>query len=226
MPPSNQQLEILKVKAANESGSASNVGIGRSIAKKDFKFYRIIDSNSPKGVDVSSTIQNDGSVNIFTTSNNDGFSVGCVRKFSNIVLTVTQGNTGAPTYVYRYYNGSSLAVLTGITLPTSYTVGDVFLVFNPPNNWARGGPAGFGLDPEMYHLVVTASTAPSQSVISNGVTVLSMFQIKKALPDKQEVEVDFTATGGLILQNGEGIVPYFSSSNADNNVQVIYRIQK
>jgi len=226
VPPTNQQLEILSAKVANESGGASNLGVGRSIAQKDFKVFRIVDASTPKGLDVTNTIQSGGSVNLFTTTANDGFSVGSIRKFSSLIFTVTQANTGAPVYVYRYFNGSSLVTLTGITLPTSYTAIDMLLVFNPPNDWAKGGPAGFGLDPDMFHIVVTASTAPDQAVISNSVQVLSMFQIKKAVADKGELLVDLSATEGLILQSGEGIVPYFSNSNADNNVQVVYRIQK
>jgi len=184
------------------------------------------DSASPEATDVTSTIQGGGSVNIFSTTNDDGFSVGSIRKFSNLVLTVTQAEAGSPVYVYQYFNGTALATLTGISLPTAYTAADISLVFNPPNNWAKGGPSGFGLDPDMYHIVVTASTAPSQAVIANAVKVISMFQIKKSVADKGELMTDLTATEGIILQSGEGIVPYFSNSHVDNNVQVVYRIQK
>lgn len=222
----NLQIELLKAKAFNGSGGAINVGIGKKFDVDSLIAYSITAASTPDA-SLDSTLLAGSSTQIFSTTNNDGFMIGCKDKFSLIRFVVSQAQAGAPVYAYTYYNGSTMATLDTESVPSSYAVGEQLIVFNPPVDWVQGTTAAVGGDQTYYYIQMVATTAPSTAVLATSVGVAYLFDYQKSLPNLSFVDFDLSPSEGVVLNSKEGVVGYFSgSNNSANTLMVAYRVRK
>jgi len=222
----NLQIELLKAKAFNGTGGAINVGIGKKFSTDSLICYSITAASTPDA-SLNSTLLAGTTTTIFSTTNNDGFMIGCKEKFSVIRFNVTQAEAGSPVYVLRYYDGTNMVTLTAESAPSAYTAGEQVIMFNPPLDWQQGSTAAVGGDASYYYIELVATTAPSTAVQANSLGVAQLFDYQKSLPSLSYVDFDLSPSEGVVLNAKEGVVGYFSgSNNASNTLMVAYFVRK
>lgn len=226
-PPSGKTIHLFKARVLNVSGGAINAAICKKIAAPDWSLYTITAASTPDGADATSTIQAGSDVNIFTTTNNDGYLVGCKYKFNIIGFNISQAESASPVYTIQYYNGSSYSTLTGIAIPTAYTSGTVLVVFQAPVDWAVGSTAAVGGDTTMYNILVRATTAGGQIVKANSMWVCQFIEYLSQLANNTALEFNTPDSNlPLILGGNEQLLPYFGgTANANNAMRAVYSIQ-
>lgn len=121
--------------------------------------------------DQTANIQSGVAVSIFTTVNNDGFAIQSDTQFTKVTIHVTQAQTGAPVYTYKYWNGSSFQNLTLTGTPSYASTGDKILSFTLPTDWNTGNGGLAGLDNTRYTIQAIATTAPTTAVQSTLLTI-------------------------------------------------------
>lgn len=214
----SQQLLIHSITAYNSGAGAADVGIGTSINDSQWKLYslRVADA------DQTATIQAGTAVSLFTTVNNEGAMFQAKNKFGLVSFNVSQIQTGSPVYAYTYWNGASWASLTLLNTPSYLSTGVVCLAFNPPVDWAVGDGSEGG-DESMYSIRAIASTAPSQAVQINSLKIVQLMAFRSSVGSDCSMCVLFS-TKQFLLQAGESVIPYFSTADTNNTIEVAYQI--
>lgn len=226
IPPTGKQINLFKANALNQSGSAIDVGICKKQALTNWKFYTLTAANSPNATDFTSAIQASGAVNIFTTTNNDGFMVGAKDRFNIIGLNISSAQTGSPVYEYTYFNGTSYVTLPTLAVPASYAVGTQLVVFAAPADWAVGTTGTVGGDPTYYYIRVRATTAGTAIVQANTAYVCTFLQYQSALANNGTLQFSvMDSVLPLTLQGTEQVLPYFATANNKNVMSVLYSTQ-
>ncbi len=215
--PTNQQLLVHSFSAANGSSSAKDLGLAIRLAPGHWSLWRLAATD----VDETDNIQNGTDVNLFSTTNNDGFLVQSRFKFSLIMFNVSQAETGSPTYTYEYYNGSTWVTLTLRNTLTYTTTGKKVIAFNAPIDWEVGDGTEGG-DNTLYSIRVLATTAPSQAVQADSMFIGKLIVFREDVPSKGQLQVVFEAKP-LLLEQGETLVPYFETVAAGNVVEASYQ---
>lgn len=225
-PPTGKQINLFSAKVVNQSGSASDLAIGVTNALATWKFYQITAANTPTSTDYTAGIQGSGAVNIFDTTINDGFMVGCQTQFNVIGLTISQAQTGSPVYLYQYWNGSSWATLTPLASPATYAVGTQLVVFAAPQDWVQGSNVATGGASGYFYIKATATTAPSQIVQADAAWVVSFLEYMPQVANELSAEFKvFDSVLPLVLSGTAAVIPYFGVSNAKNTMRIVYSIQ-
>lgn len=224
-PSTGNQFEIYQAEAHNRSGGTIDAGIGVRFADVAgaWSLGTITAASTPDFLDATTTIQAGSNVTIFTTTNNDGFLVQSKKRFNLIGLTIAQANTGSPTYVVSYYNGSAYTTLVTISAPTDYAVGTQVIVFAAPPDWAVGTTAAVGGSTTLYSIRVAATAAPSQAVIASAAWVAQLVKYNEGVVDNASSTFDTGTQEPILLEANEGIIGYFGSASTANTVRVLYK---
>lgn len=213
--PSSKQLALISVRAMNRSGGAIDVGIVRKFAQ-GFKLFSYVAAGS-----VYTNLTLTATNTIFTTTANGGFVVQSKSKSGLMGFTVLQGESVSPVYSYQYWNGAGWVTLTVIAKPTTYATGSNLIVFLPPSDWAVGGDTG--LDQDKYSIRVRSTTAGGQVVTVTAVWCGQLIDFIEAVADNNSLNIEFDRDHPLILDGGEGLMPYFSgTASADNALRTAY----
>lgn len=226
LPAGGQQLNLLSASVTNRSGGAIDMGLLRQMSNPSWVVGLWTDSTTTF-TDETAAIQAGTASALTTTTNNDGYIVGCKETFGLVGITVSTGATGgSPVYTYQYWNGVSWGTLTTIAVPT-YGAGTSLVVFPAPFDWALGG-SGTGVDQARYNVRMRATTAPSSTAVA--ATALWVGQFLRFFPGvADKTRVDWAVTDiqiPLTFNAKEGLLPYFSgSANAANLVEAQYIVQ-
>lgn len=225
-PASNGQLRFHSARAHNRSGGTANVGILKKFNAGRYTFAQIDVSATPDVV-ANTTLKAGSATTIFTTTDDDGFLVESKEKFSLIGLNIAQVETPTPVYAYQYFNGTIYTPLAALDLPTAYTsLGEQVIAFLPPADWALGTTAAVGASTDKFSILVTATTAGGQAVTADELWVGDFLAFQDTLADNGTLEYSVPTVGltngALLLDVGEGIMPYFGTADAGNMASVVY----
>jgi hypothetical protein len=95
-------------------------------------------------------------------------------------------------------------------------------VFNPPIDWAVGDGTEGG-DESLYSIRAIASTAPSQAVQIDSLKIVKLIAFRASVPADSSLTIRFPEKQ-LLLQGSESVIPYFSTANTDNTMEIAYQI--
>lgn len=217
--PTNQQLAVFNARAWNRSGGAINVGICRKFPSTTYSLWTKVLTVYTQ---VTAALLAAGQV-VATTTNDDGFLIASSRKFSFFGLTVSNTATGG-TYVFQYWNGSAWTTLTTIeNWATLGSAADAWVVFLPPVDWAVGSDAS-GPDAAHYQIRITHSTAPGDTGAINALWVAELLDYYKGLGDNNCMQIICDSDRPLILEQGQGLFPFFSTAHAANAFGAFYSV--
>jgi len=229
-PGTGLQFEIFEAEIFNRSGGAIDAGIGVRYGDTPafWKAGNIDVSATPDYVDFTDDIQAGTTVDLISTTVNDGYLIQCKDLFSLIGLTISQAEGGSPVYTIEYYNGTAYTSLTTVETISAYTATDLYHVFIPPHDWVAGTTAAVGGDSDMYSIKVVATTATSQAVQCDAIWIGRFLAFTEALADNGTYKWTVPNVGGMepgchLLESTEGIIPYFGTANAGNIVRVVYK---
>lgn len=219
-PASAEQLRVYNVKLHNRSGGAIDVGALRKFTQYGFKVF----SQTAPGVctNVSDLISAGTNSTVIGTVNNNGMVVQSKDLFNLLGLTVSQAQTGAPVYAYQYYNGTSFVTLNTIAVPASYALGSQVIIFNAPQDWVKGSTGLTGLDSGKYTMRVLSTTAPGTAVQASALWAGQLLDFQEGVADNASLEMSFPDNLPLTFEGNEGLLPYFSSASAQNQVRIVY----
>jgi len=220
---SAKQLALYEVLLRNNSGSSANMGIFIRLASASWKIYTYVAVGTTL-TDVSSSLQvaNAGGTNttIFN-ANNDGIYVGSKKKFGLVGINGQTAGTGSPVFTVKYYNGTSFVTLNNFEVFTQVALGQNYIVFAPPVDWAKGGLTGG--DSDKYHIQVISTTAPTVKPIINEAWIGKMIAFRTAVSDNGTIQINTAdSERPLALDAGEGVLPYFETADNLNTAEISY----
>jgi len=216
---SNQQMEVYSALAYNALAGENSIGLYHSFASPNFKLWKLLAAGD---AEFTSTIQAGSTVSIFNTTNNDGCLFQAKDKFNMIAFNVSQAETGSPVYTYKYWNGSSFSTLTLLNTPSYSATGIQVIIFEAPSDWVVGDGSE-DTDPLLYSIQIISTTAPSQAVQINSLKLGKVLGYSEAIESCGELEVEFDIEP-LLLQVGEGIIPFFSYTDPSNRLEITYKV--
>lgn len=220
-PSSNKQLAIHSAAAYNATISAMDVGLGVRFDTTAWKLFTVQASNT----DATSAIQAGTETTILPTTNNYGFIVQAKKPFGLLSLTISQAETGSPTYSYQYWNGSAWATLNLRNSPVYTSTGSIAIAFAPPLDWAEGNgsaTADFSTTQAGYCIRVRGTTAPATAVKITALNV-SKFWAFRNVSSKGYMRVSFDDKSDL-LEIGESVQAYFGTADNSNTVEISYQV--
>jgi hypothetical protein len=219
--PASKQVFLYNARAFNNSGGAINVGLLRNFVEDEFQLWQYV-ASGPTYTDITDAVTGATSTNIFNGANNDGFVLQSPNQFGLMGFT-TSANGAGGTIVYKYWTGASFVTLTTLEVPANYsTNADRWIVFLPPPDWVVGGPAG--VSPTQFSIFVQATTTPAAAVAINALWVGGWLELYQGVPNNAAIQMSFPDSKPFCLNGGEGIIPYFSTANAANQVGAYYVI--
>lgn len=223
-PDSGESLSIETAILSNSSGGAADIGFGWKHPNGLWKAGQY--DNATFYADDTTDAQSAATDDVLLSDGNaDGFVVQSIVPFNMVGFTIhtpgVGGSVASPTI--QYFNGTAWTTITPQKVP-DFTVtadSDTYLVFLLPADWAKGGPAGQGIDAGKYAILVTFATGPTTDPKASLIWVVTFLDFVEQLLDNGQLVMD---TGGeLVIPHGASIVPYFSVANAQNMFEVTYR---
>lgn len=145
--------------------------VGQNFGNTQFELWRRVAATP--NVDATATIQAGTAVNMFTTTNNDGYIVYGVAQFNKFTLTISQVQTGSPVYTYEYWNGTAWTALVLTTTPDYTAIGSTSAQFAIPVAWVVGDGTEGGGNNSYYAIRVLATTAPTVIVKATNILVIN-----------------------------------------------------
>src|SRR5574343_544996 len=206
--PVGNQLAVYLARSFNRSGGAIDVGLVKKFRSNAFKLFTY---NASVYTEVSLPLS--AATQIMATTTGHGFVFQFKARAGLVSFNLTQASASG-SYVYEYWNGSSWATLTTIEVPNYTTTGVKHIVFLAPHDWAIGG--GGALDSSLYSIRVTNSAGIATALKIDSVLAGQMFEFYESVADNQSVVLEFPESRPMILEGGEGIMPYFGSASAAN----------
>lgn len=219
----SQQIYVYNMRAWNRTGSSINVGLCRRL-KAGVGRYKFWTKVSTTYTNITAALEAGTASQIVTATNSDGFIVQSDRRIGLIGLTISNTATGG-TYTFEYFNGSTWTSLTTIENFTNFnSTGDKYLVFIPPHDWAQGDGAATAIDQNMYSIRVLHTTAPGDTGSANALWIAEFLDYWEGLGDNSCAELMFDSERPFLLEGGEGLLPYFSTTNAANQFGAFYSV--
>lgn len=213
--PAGLQLGVFSVRAENNSGGASHIGVVRKFADQSMKLF------SFDGTDYEQIALPVGPAQgLIPAVNGNGFVLQSKIPSGLIGLSISQADGTGATYVYQYWDGDSWETLTTLETIDFENTGDSVVAFQPPLDWAPGGHAD--LDPAMYSIRVVATTAGADAVEIDEIWAGQLLELFQDVANHGALEVEFYADRPFIMEGNEGIMPYFSNEHAANGVRIAY----
>lgn len=218
-PQTGEALALGSYLINNASGSAVDVGLFARFPNNYWEAGIITAASTPdyqgESTGAKSTTAN-AFANVFTTTNNDGFLISCVEKFSAISFVVDNVAGGSPVFAYKYYDGSSMTAVTPIASAVFGSTGKTQALFFIPSTWTKGTTAAVGGDSDKYSLQITASTAPSDACNISDVRVYKYLDYFPSLPTNNQLLSDLSETE-IILPTNASVATYFSGTPSGSN---------
>ncbi len=217
---SAKQLAIFNVLLRNNTGGSIDMGIFSKATNPKWKAYSYTAIGTVL-TEITSAIQAGTNTTLFA-ADGDGLYVGATKKFGLIGLNGTTAGGGSPVFTVKYYNGTSFVTLNNFTVFTNIASGENHIVFAPPVDWAKGGLSGG--DSDKYHVEVIATTAPTVTIpVANYVWLGVMHAFRTAVSSNGTIEITTPDSDRpLILESGEGVLPYFGTADVGNTVEYTY----
>lgn len=223
-PASGKQIHLYEASLMNGSGGAINVGLLKKLNLATVSAYALTAASTPDASSISGLLSGTAS-QIFSTTDNDGFLIGCTTRFNLIGLNISTASVGG-VFALSYWNGTTYASLTTIVVPSAYGAGTQLHLFAAPHDWVPGTSAAVGGNSEHYNIRVIASTHPTNAVEADALWVGQLLIYQEALADNGNLTTTIYAGRPLLLSGGEGILPYFGgTASAANVVRCIYAVQ-
>ena len=213
LAPSAQQLLLHSFAVVNGSASSMDCGMGYKLNSNGFSIYTSV-SGSLAAASSTPTL--------FTTADNDGYYIQSKTQFDMVLFVITSASAGG-TYEYCYWNGSAFTAFTPKVSPDHSSTGQKALIFVPHYKWVTGTGGVSGLDSTRYTIRVRATTHPTTAVSVSTMQVCKLLAFRESVEGNQSLELDLNEYQ-LLLEQGEALVPYFSTANSENVVEVSYRI--
>ncbi len=225
-PGSGQQILLHSLVLQNRSGGTIDMGLGIKLDNTGFKVGKLVALNTPQLADATSAIQAGTATNIFTSTDNDGYLIQSSAKFSLVGFTISQVQTGSPVYAYEYWNGTAWTALPDVIATPGYlALTDTLLVFSPPRDWALGTDASVGGSSTMYSVRARATTHSNQAVKATAVWVAKFLHFQAQVPNNGLLSwvssTDLDAP--VLLDGGQGVLPFFATASALNLVTARYQ---
>ena len=219
VPNASRQLAFQEMSVHNRTGGAIDVGILVKLAAEAYTLGTIDDSATPDFI-AGSLPSSTNVVELFSTTDDDGFLVSSRKQIGLVGFTVSQAEAGTPVYEYTYFNGTSYVALTTIETPAAWTATDHLIVFIAPHDWVVGTTVAVGGSATAFNLRVRATTAPSTAVEVNDMWVGEFLDFQEALGDNSALEIAAEdEKEPLVFESLEEFLPYFGTANAANLVK-------
>lgn len=218
----SKHLAVYSATAKNRSGGSADVAIFRSVNENNRKAYSM--DNSVLS-DISSTLNAGSNIAILKIVG-DALYIGGKEPFGLVGLTVSTAQVGG-TIVYEYWNGSAWTTLPTILNNALTSTGDRYVIFLPPVDWASGDGAVTGLEAEFYHIRWRVTVATATDPVINAYWQGRMLDFQESVADNGGLSIDaIDSHKPLILEAGEGLLPYFSTTSADNLFAASYNFKE
>jgi len=219
--PSANQVNVYNARSFNNSGGVQNVGILQLFINAQTRIWQFVNVG-PVYTDLTPALNTGTASVIFSGANNDGFYAQANSQFGMLGLTISTAAAGG-TFVYKYWNGTSLVTLPTLEVPVDYSAtGDTWIVFQPPTDWVKGGPAQ--LNQNQYTIFVQSTTAPAGPVSANFRWLAGVLELVENVPNNAYVQLSFPDSKPFLLEGGQGLIPYFSTPNASNQFGAYYSL--
>ena len=219
----------------NDSASTVLLGLGARLANAKWiagQWTNATTTYTDDTTDAQDAGTSDFALQTLAT-NNDGFIVGCLEKFTAVVTAVgtaadDTGGAGGVTGEWNYWNGSSWSALTTLAVSGTsrfFVSGRNEVLFAAPTDWATatsteitGLPAG-----SYYAIRYRATDAPDiTAALASTLQVWDPLRIVagQVAANTTFPLVDNASSGILLTGAGEGLVCCITTADADNFVSV------
>lgn len=219
-------IHIKSVDVGNSSGANAACGLGIQLPDAMWKAGQLTSNvYVDDTTDAQDSGTNDFAISLVST-NNDGYVVQALAPFNIVNLVIGTAQNGAGTAEYTYWNGSAWTALPTIAVPTVTGTGNVSLVFNEPADWAAlastdAPVATSGLTTGYYAIRVRYTTAPVTTAgLLTSMSVVRLIDYVENVADGTSVTLDM---GDFKVPYRANVVPYCSTANANNWVNLSYR---
>lgn len=217
----SKQVFLYNARAFNNSGGAINVGLLRNFVSAEYVLWQYVAIGTVY-TNITAAVVAGTATNIFNGANNDGFVLQSPSQFGMMGMTTSAFGAGG-TITYKYWTGAAFTTLTTLEVPANYnSAADRWIVFLPPPDWVAGGPAA--VNQSQYSIFVQSTTAPAAAVAINAIWVGGWLEFYQGVPNNAAVQMSYPDSKPFLLNGGEGIIPYFSTANAANQVGAYYII--
>ena len=216
----NKQLAIYSASAINGSGGAANVGLLRKFNTNKVKAMKYVDIGATY-TDITSSLQAGTNVTVLQALN-DALFLGSKDPAGLFAYSVQTAQVGG-TFTYNYYNGTSFVTLNTFSNDGFAATGNKNFIFPSPVDWAQGGDAN--LDSSMYWVKIISTVASTTDAVLNGFFGAELLAWQEALADNGALEISSIGESKpLVIDAGEGLLPYFSTTNNLNLFKAAYNI--
>lgn len=161
-------------------------------------------------------------VNVFTTTDNDGFLIACREKFQAVSFVVDDVSS-AGTYTYTYYNGSSMASVTPKSAAVFTGAAATQAVTFVPSNWTKGTTAAVATTLSDYYVLVVRGASVNSVVSISDVRVYQNIDYYPTLLDQNQLTSNMNGSEEQ-YRVGSSIAAFMAgTANAQNFVNFQYR---
>ena len=217
--PTSGQVAVYSASAINGSGGSANLSLLRKLNYTKRKIYQ----KAGAVVTEVTTALDAGTATAFLTLINDAIFVGSKDPFGFVGFNVSTAIGAGSTITYTYYNGTSFVTLNTFEVTGFGATGTKYVIFAPPVDWAVGGIVGTDLT--LYYIKIIDTVAPATPVSFNEFWAAEMLAWAEAVADNNGLSVESIGEHKpLVLDQGEGLMPYFSVNANLNLFKAAYNL--
>jgi len=215
----------------NRSGGVATVGIGGRIPGYLWIAGQWVDATTTF-TDDTTDAQDAGATDfpLETTTNSDGFIIGCRILFNAISIDVGTASVGSPVRALRYNIGDTWQTApanlflqdnsaTNYAITTT-TATESVTVWDPWVDWTQSltdGGLGVGLPKGYYYVNMRATTAGSTAGVADALSIYRLYFLTEAVADNGVYEASLVGEHKLPPEC-DALVAFFSVANAGNRV--------
>jgi hypothetical protein len=219
-PIVSDQAMIHKLEVHNRAASAINCGIVKKFPSGLISIGELDASATPDyQSNLATAILAGTATQIVSTTTNDGFLAQSTKPFNVVGMNVTQADGGGSVYTMQYYDGTNYVTMPPIKAIALGSTGNVVMAFDMPHDWAAGTTdAVGGAGASLYSMKVTATTAGAAAVKIDNIWMGEFLAFQDALADNGKLTLSYDWEFPLVLEIGEGIMPFFGTAAAGNQI--------
>jgi len=232
VPSSGKTLFIDGCLATNNSGGAIDLGCGALVRVANWTMGQLVNANTPDYIDDKTNCQESVGTSdcaLYTLTPNDGHLICADSKFNAYGVTVGTAEAGtAATYVWSYYNGTTMATLTTIAVPTDFTAADHVQLFNAPLDWVKDTTDAVNdntvtdLSDKFCIRSIATTASGTTAALGDVAWVMRMEKIARQVADQSWL--DFSPQVPIKLDRGEGALCYFGgTATVANTCNIFWR---
>lgn len=210
----SMQLRMHSIACVNGSGSSADIGIGYTLGLANADVFTA-SGGAATAYASGAYLATIGDQLYFQSDSN---SVSDFISFKNSVLA----SGGTPTYTYEYWNGAWTA-LTPQSAP-DFTNASAGLIIGAPLDWIAGAGGVSGLDDMKFTFRINATAVSTTPAQASEIYVCKLLIYRESIEAKQALEVNFENFGQqFLMSQGQMIMPFFSTADIDNSIELGYR---